>query len=365
MGLSRSEHVYVAEETTFGTMIPPIGTNALKVVNPGPALKGTQAVIRGNEKTGSRSQSPPLRCGSIAGTCGLSIYVEPSGTAGTTPDADVIYKNLMGAEEIVNTTVSSAASASSITLASATGVHAGSILGIGAEMRPVQSLAGAVATMAIPFGTTPAGGATVKAVNYVLKDPVASSLSIFSYITDLPLVSVGTVFNEGVFSFQDELAHLALTGIGTDVTDQGIPAEPTPVYTGTPIAKGCGKAFLNGTASDLLDFTATITNGDEARQIPVGKTVTSGISRGLRVVSLTFVVYLDSVTKNLFGIAKNRTSQTVFLQIGDTAGKNFSLWFPQIILQTPDMDKAPPEVQMSFVGDAWGYTNEEMTIAFG
>jgi hypothetical protein len=365
MALSRSEHVYAAEETTFGTLKVPIATDAVKVVNPGPALKGTQAVIRGNEKTGSRSQSPPLRCGSIAGTCDLAFYVEPSGTAGTAPDGKAVYKNLMGAEEIVNTTVTSAVSGSNITLASATGIHAGSILGIGAEMRPVASLAGNVATMAVPFSTTPAGASTVKAVNYVLKDPVASSLSVFSYISDLPLVSLGTVFNQGTFSFQDELAHLALGGLGTDVTDQGIPAEPTPVYTGTPIAKGCGKAFLNGVASDLLDFTSTINNGDEARQIPVGKTVTSGISRGLRVISLTFIVYLDSVTKNLFGIAKNRTSQTVFIQVGDVAGKIFSLWFPQIILQTPDVDKTPPEVQMSFTGDAWGYTNEEMVIAFG
>lgn len=365
MALSRSEHVYAAEETTFGTLKIPVATDAVKVVNPGPTLKGNQAVIRGNEKTGSRSQAPPLPCGSIAGTADLNIYVEPSGTAGTAPDGKAVYKNLMGAEEIVNTTVTSAASGSSITLASASGVHAGTILGIGTEMRPVASLAGNVATMGAPFTATPSGGALVKGVNYVLKDPVPSSLSVFSYITDLPHVSLGTVFNQGTFSFQDELAHLALTGIGTDVIDQTIPAEPTPIYTGTPIAKGCGKAFLNGVASDLLDFTATINNGDEARQIPVGKTVASGISRGLRVISLTFVVYLDSVTKNLFGIAKNRTNQTVFLQIGDVAGKMFSLWFPQIILQTPDIDKTPPEVQMSFTGDAWGYVNEEMVIAFG
>src|SRR4030095_1147666 len=258
MALSRSEHVYAAEETTFGTLKVPIATDAVKVVNPGPALKGTQAVIRGNEKTGSRSQSPPLRCGSIAGTCDLAFYVEPSGTAGTAPDGKAVYKHFMGGEEIVNNTVTSAVSVSNITLASATGIHAGSILGIGDEMRPVASLAGNVATMAVPFSTTPAGASTVKAVNYVLKDPVASSLSVFSYISDLPLVSLGTVFNQGTFSFQDELAHLALGGLGTDVTDQGIPAEPTPVYTGTPIAKGCGKAFLNGVASDLLDFTSTI-----------------------------------------------------------------------------------------------------------
>src|SRR5262245_27507419 len=310
MALSRSEHVYAAEETTFGVLKAPVPGDALKVANPGPALKGEQAVIRANEKTGSRSQSPPLPCGSISGTAGLEVYVEPSGTPGTPPDGKAVYKNLMGAEEIVNTTVTSAASPSSITLASATGIHAGSLLGIGAEVRPVGSLAGNVATMAIPFSTTPSGGATVKAVNYVLKDALPNSLSVFSYITDLPHVSLGTVFNEGVFSFQEEVAHLALTGIGTDVTDQSIPAEPTPVYTGTPIAKGCGKAFLNGIAAGLLDFTATINNGDEARQIPVGATVTSGIARGLRTVSLTFVVYLDATTKTLFAIAKNRYTQT-------------------------------------------------------
>src|SRR5262245_18668111 len=148
MALSRSEHVYVAEETTFGTLKIPVATDALKVANPGPALKGAQAVIRANEKTGSGSQSQPLACGRISGPAGLKVYVEPSGTPGTPPDGKAAYKNLMGAEEVVNTTVTSAASPSSVTLASASGIHAGSILGIGADARPVASLAGNVATMA-------------------------------------------------------------------------------------------------------------------------------------------------------------------------------------------------------------------------
>src|SRR5262245_11350484 len=178
---SRMEHVYAVEEVTFGVAQPPTATDAFRVANPGPTMKADQASVRANEKTGSRSQSPSLRCGSIAGTITVPLFVEPSGTPGTPPDGKALYKNLMGKETIISTTVTSAASASSITLASATGVKAGTILGIGADMRPVGSIAGNVATMAVPFPSTPAGASAVKAVNYELQDPLPSTLSVYSY----------------------------------------------------------------------------------------------------------------------------------------------------------------------------------------
>jgi len=362
---SRMEHVYAVEEVTFGVAQPPTATDAFRVANPGPTMKADQASVRANEKTGSRSQSPSLRCGSIAGTITVPLFVEPSGTPGTPPDGKALYKNLMGKETIISTTVTSAASASSITLASATGVKAGTILGIGADMRPVGSIAGNVATMAVPFPSTPAGASAVKAVNYELQDPLPSTLSVYSYIQQWPHVSVGSVFNQGVFSFVDEVLHLELTGIDTDVLDTAIPAEPTPVYSGFPLARGCGKVFIAGVAASVLEFTVTINNGDEARQIPVGSQTTSGISRGLRVVTDTFTVYLTDVTKDYYAIAKARTNQPLFVQIGDIAGKLFSIWLPQRTLKTPDLDKTPPEIQMQFAGEAYGYAAEEMVIAFG
>jgi len=359
------ERVYAAEETTFGVMKPPVATDAFRVANPGPTMKAEQAVVRANEKTGSRSQSPSLRCGSISGTITLPLYVEPSGTPGVAPDGKALYKNLMGKETIVSTTVTTATDASHITLASPTGIKAGTILGIGAEMRPVGSIAGNIATMAVPFSTTPAGAAVVKAVVYELQDPLPSTLSVYSYIQEWPHVSVGTVFNQGVFSFVDEVLHLELTGIDTDVLDAAIPTEPTPIYSGFPLARGCGKVYINGVVANVLEFTVTINNGDEARQIPIGSQVTSGISRGLRVVTDTFTVYLTDVTKDYYAIAKNRTNQPLFVQIGDVAGKLFSIYLPQRTLNTPDLDKTPPEIQMQFSGESYGFAAEEMVIAFG
>jgi Phage tail tube protein len=364
---SNLEQVYAKEESAYGTIATPVAADAFHVVVPGPRLMPDQAMIRGTEKTGVRSQPKPAACGgAITATCDIPMYVEPSGTAGIKPDGACLYKNLMGAENIISTTVASAASGSSITLTSATGVKKGSILGIGNEMRPIASLAGAVATMVVPFTSTPAAAAAVKAVNYELADPVPSSISVFSYIQQLPLASLGTVFNQGVFSFVDEgILHVLLNGLGKDVVTTPIPAQPTPVYTGTMLTKFCGAAFLDGVSAALLDMTCTINNGDVPRDIEIGAKSTSGISRGVRNVNDTFLVYLTDVNKVFYQAAKDRVNQSLFIQIGDVAGKMFSIWLPQRILNVPEIDKSKPEVQMPFTAVAWGNSNEEMVIAFG
>ena len=304
---SQTEHVYATEELTYGTPATPVAADAFKVINPGPAMKPDQAVIRGNEKTASRSQSPSLPCGSISSTIEVSVYVEPSGTAGTPPDANLLYKNLMGAEVI-----------------------------------------------------------SAGEVRYELRDPVPSTLSVFSYIQQLPQVSVGTVFNQGVFSFEGELLQCVFTGIGSDVLVTGLPTEPTPplTYSGLPLARGCGSATIDGAPAALLDFTVTINNGDVARPIPIGSKVTSGISRGVRSVTASFSVQLTDISKDYYQIAKDRTSVPIVITVGDVIGKMFTISLPQMTLNTPDIDKTNPEVQMAFTAEAWGYANEEMVIWF-
>src|SRR4029434_8087771 len=364
---SNLEQVFAKEESAYGTIATPIAADAFHVVTPGPALKPDQAMIRGTEKTGSRSMPKPATCGgAIAATCDIPMYVEPSGTPGVKPDGACLYKNLMGAENVISTTVASAASGSNITLTSATGIKKGSIRVIGKEMRPIASLAGAVATMGVPFSSTPAAAAAVKAVNYELAGPVPSSISVFSYIQQRPHCACGAVLHQVVFSFVDEgILPVLLNGFGKDVVTTPIPAQPTPIYTGTMLTKFCGKAFLEGVAAQLLDMTCTINNGDVPRDIEIGSLSTSGISRGVRQVSDTFVVYLTDITKAFYQSAKDRVNQSLFIQIGDVAGKMFSIWLPQRILNVPAMEKTKPEVQMQFSTVAWGTADEEMVIAFG
>jgi hypothetical protein len=304
---SETEHVYATEEVTYGTPVTPVAADAFKVIRPGPTMKPEQAVIRGNEKTGSRSQSPSLPCGSISSTIEVPVYVEPSGTAGTPPDANRLYKNLMGAE----------------------------VIGAGE-------------------------------VRYELRDPVPSTLSVFSYIQQLPQVSVGTVFNQGVFSFDGELLKCVFTGIGMDVLIAGLPTEPAPplTYSGLPLARGCGSATIDGDPVGLIDFTCTINNGDVARPIPIGSKVSSGISRGIRSVTAGFTLLLTDTTKDYYQMAKDRTSVPIVVTIGDVVGKMFTILLPQMILNTPDIDKTNPEVQMAFTAEAWGVNNEEMVIRF-
>ena len=92
--------------------------------------------------------------------------------------------------------------------------------------------------------------------------------------------------------------------------------------------------------------------------------MTTGISRGTRVVSAGFTVYLTDTSKDYYQIAKDRTSVAIVITIGDVVGKLFTISLPQMTLNTPDIDKTNPEIQMVFTAEAWGYANEEMVIKF-
>jgi hypothetical protein len=92
--------------------------------------------------------------------------------------------------------------------------------------------------------------------------------------------------------------------------------------------------------------------------------VISGISRGVRSVTASFTVYLTDISKDYYQIAKDRTSVPIIVTLGDIAGKMFTIELPQMTLNTPDIDKTNPDIQMAFTAEAWGYANEEMVIKF-
>ena len=187
--------------------------------------------------------------------------------------------------------------------------------------------------------------------------PVPRSLSVYSFIQELPQVAVGTVLNQGTFNFVDEVLQSR-----TRRNRDRRPRDRTSCRADSSLFRISSSERMRKVRSSedrptvpLLDFTMTIDNGDEARQIPIGSQTTTGISRGLRVINDTYTVYLTDVTKSVLRSRRNRTSQPIFIQIGDVAGKLFSIYLPQRTLNTPDIDKTPPEIQMEFTGEAYGY----------
>lgn len=366
------EDVYVKEETTYGALITPLGTDAVRIIKS--SLKGPQSLLKRGDKNSTRTQNRPIPGGNRSGNVSLDMYVIPSGTPGTAPDGAQMYKNQMGLQTVINTTVAVGTSTTAFSVASATGIRVGTILGIpisgNLEMRPVSAVSGTDITVGIAFSGTPANGAAVKAVVYELADAGASSLNIYSYVPELPRAIVGALFGQSDFSFVDEMLHLRISGIGAESKETSLAAEPTPAYVGLPVARSFGKCFLDGVASDLVDWSLSKNEGDKPRKIAVGSQVTTGITRGKRIVTSNYVVFLTDVTKTLFTTtAKSRNPHSIFVQIGGnvggTAGYVIAFWMPTTILDIPDFDESEDEIQMQFTAEAYGTGNNELVIAFG
>jgi hypothetical protein len=369
-GLTYLERFFAVPETAYGTEVTnrPDSDDAFAAI--GMDIKRVQAYLERRDKIGSRTRPQVVAGGDVRVDVDIQGYLIPSGTPATPPDTDELLKNLMGSKTVINTTAVTGSTKHVVKVASATGIAKGTILGITTsgvtELRPVASVAGTDVTMAVDFTADPAADDPVKAVNYALADAAASSLCLYSYITNIPLVAKGVLLGKGTFNFQDQILAMRLTGIGCDDGTPAVGTAPTPNLSGIPVSRSFGAVFLGSTQTELLDFSIEIDNSDLLRDIPIGSQITSGISRGLRKVTDSFRVYVTDSYNAFYQTAKARTPQSLFIQIGSVAGSVVGFWLPTRILQIPDIDKSKPEVQFAFASNyAYGTGNDELTIALG
>ena len=367
--ITRTEKCFLVEESTYATEVAahPVGAEAMPIINL--VIKPAQAMLIRRDKLGTRTMPRPIAGGNINLAVDVESYLIPSGTPAGAPMADLLLKNLMGVKVIIDAVTDSGCSAGTIILTTApTGLVAGMMLAIGTEIRPISTWTSATKTavMAVPFTSGPSGGTAVKAVNNSLADAAANSIALYSYKTTLSQGALGCVFDKGVFSFVDELLHMKLTGVGSNETTSPAVSVPTPAFVGLPISRSFGACYLGAVSAQLIDMTLDVSNGDQPRDIPIGSQVITGVSRGDRKITDTFRVYLTDTYNAFYALAKARTPQSLFVQIGNTAGYLAGFWLPNRILQVPDIDKGKEEIQLPFSSNpAFGVGADELFIGLG
>lgn len=364
--LVRTEKVFLVEESTYGAEVGarPVGADALPIINM--VIKPAQTMLLRKDKRGTRTMPQPIAGGNISLSVDLEAYVIPSGTVNTAPMCASLLKNLLGGTPYtISTTVAAGTTASIVNVASATNIAAGTILAWGTEMRPVASVNTLAVTMAAPFTTIPTTGHAIKGIQYPLADDAATSLAVYSYKTNLDQVALGCLFGRCGISFVDEMLHMRLSGIGKLESVAPVVSVPVPAFVGLPIARSFGAVYAGGVSAQLVDFSMDIDNGDMAREYPIGSQYTLGVSRGDRRVTDSFRVYLTDTYNAWYALAKARTPQSIFVQIGNVAGYMVGIYLPNRILQIPDIDKSKEESLLDFKSDpAYGVGSDEVYIAF-
>lgn len=369
--LARNQECFVVPEVTYGTQEParPVATDQIPII--GLSTPTGQQLLTPKDKTGTRTRRQPIAGGDIEGSVELEASLIPSGTAGTNPDLHDLLKNVAGAVTTISTTINDPAATTTVFIVtSATGITADkTILGIGGEMRPVTNVAGSSITVSPGFTSAPANGTAVKSINYQMADPVDNGLDIYNYDganVNLSRVALGVVFNRAQFFFdeREKILTVALSGLAADVKETGVPTKPTGTVVGTPIASSFGKAYIGTTSHTIFRASAVLDNSDRRRQIGIGSQVTTGISRGERQITLDLQVYLDETTKDYYTDAKNRTAKKAFFQIGNTTGKMWAFYFPNLILNVPEPDLSEEDIILPFSGSfAFGTGNNEFVFA--
>jgi hypothetical protein len=162
---SRSQKMYVVEETTVGTLKAPTSGAQAQPIRPGDAITPAFESLANDEIINSLAAGKPI-LGKESPTGSHPAYAKHSGVEGQAPEAFVMYESAFGSS-VENATQYSTIAASTTTVLKSTGASTNFLVGQsllikdatnGYRIRAVKSLSGTDITLNFAVPTAPASG---------------------------------------------------------------------------------------------------------------------------------------------------------------------------------------------------------------
>jgi len=360
--IGRLGKCYVKVESTYGTAPTFAATDAFRHidVNTSASLNRSPSL----EKRGT----PGLRDRFSRHITGLldikNAYLQPSGTIGTKPEANVLLKNAFGVETVGtgNTTVASGPTTTGATVTSAVGFAIGQMISIielggatpGTYNRMLTNVVGSALTWAPALPTAPAASDTVKSgVTYSFANDLPSGFTFAHYLPNVSVEMHGCVVDKLTMMF-DGNGEMTFS-VSAPAKERLRPAQTIPgsfTTVGSPITGIVGSFLLNGTAYQVVKGSIAITNAEAMQNEIYGTDRSQGFYRnGRRAVALAITAKVtDDIT--LATAAEAASDNALFLQCNNVEGKVISLYMPRTefdVAQTPDADGS---MDYSFTGVA-------------
>lgn len=309
---TRNQKCFPVLETTFGTAVTPIGTNACLITSL--TTQAQQPIIDRPDKTGNLSQILGIP-GRKTASWSASMSMAANGAAGVKPDYDVLNQLIFGKAAVV------------------------------------------------------VGGTSV---TYGLDDNNYSA-SIWNYndpSTVAQYVSISSVCNQLKISFGGDVPTLEYSGsslwvLDTDQLADGtmdsvgkgglssFPAQPTPTTNGKPPAGFVGLITLDGNVySTLRSGSITLS---VARNLPIDAFNSYYGTQpvpGIRAAMLDFSLYDDDSTilKSLKQKSFNKSTMNLAFQIGTVAGNIHTFNLKNVLLPAPAVDQGSDRRGLTFSG---------------
>ncbi len=383
---SNNERVYVALESTYGTVPGITGANRIPLVKLGARQVSEQTGRR--DKTGSRTfPGMPNRIRKKTNFQLNTLMTEWTTQPSAPPQGPLFQAAMGGAPILFSGGTVASASGTQITFTAPHGLSAGQGVTSSGEMRFVAAVQDAATVfLNAPFRTAPASGA---AFGTTMTFPLATSLgsaSIFDYwdpATAVQRIVDGAAMDTMTIKVNGDFQEFQFAGPARDVIDSAsfangdggltsYPAEPAVGGFDYTIVPGhLGEVWMGTSPSEFFTLTAAelvLENNVELRAREFGSDFARCIAAGTRRVGLNFELFEldDAQTKGLYQAARQRSPISVMLQLGEQANQLFGAYMPAMVPEVPEFDDGETRLQWKFSNSrAQGTGNDELYVAFG
>lgn len=384
---SNDNRFYVALEQSYGLVSASSAFNRIPAVK----LTARQQRQRMNrmDKTGSRTFAGYPAGGRLSTTVELTTYMRNWGDQTKEPGYGPLFQAGFGQPAAITSpiNISSVSGANQLAFATPHGLMVGQGVAYGSEIRFVAAvLDNQTIQLNAPFSVTPANGSSMGiSATYGLASELNSVtiLDCWSPVSAVQRMIYGVGIDQVQLQVNADFYEFQFAGAACDVADttsfqpgQGgltaFPAEPNSTGFNYSIVPGhLGEVWLGSAPNQfftLTSATVTLNNNLALRDKEFGANYARGISPGIRTVTVDFSLYQqdDSQTQALYQAARQQSSTSVMLQLGQQAGQLTGVYLKNVMLETPQFDDSQTRQQWTFKScRAQGVTDDEISIAFG
>jgi hypothetical protein len=310
---TRNQKCFPVLETTFGTAVTPVGTNACLITQF--ATPAQQPIIPRPDKTGSLGEILGIP-GRKSASWNASMSMAGNGAAGVKPDCDVLLQLIFGKAVTISAGVSATYGLADLS-------YSASIW----HYNDPQTAAQYLAVSAVGTQLKITGGGDVPMLEF-------SGQSLWTFDTDqLADVNMDTVGSGGILTWT---------------------TEPTPTVNGKPPAGFVGAITLDGnTYTTLRSFSITLA---VPRSLPLdvfNSYYGAAPVPGLRTVSIDMNLYDDDST-NLKSLKQkamvDKTQVNLVFQIGTVAGNRWTFTCKNCLLPAYTLDQGSDRRALAWSG---------------
>ena len=360
--IARIQSVFVVEETTKGTLVPPTSTDVVVAagmasINQQPSFTNSSNV-RNSRDVIERFQdkTPP-------GDWSVPVYVTPSGAAGTAPQEDVLLKSLLGAKTVnagVSVVYSPALTKPSFSLwvkkdhfvMGLSGCTVGSAkFALATKDGAKLELSGQGMKMVWAGTGATAALAASAATSIVVDDASKYTVDARIEFVESDVVKNNSAAGYRVTAVDTDTDTITITpGLEEEITSGSVVRGWVPEGTevGAPIESRKGYAELDGTSFNVQSMDCTISDSPKYLDDEITQSgYVEEYAETERNISGTVKIYFRENDAKYFHDGLNSVDRELAMIIGDTAGSIVEITQPKAQLSVPAIEEADPTVALS------------------